>query len=825
MSVTIARVRVAKQIPGRPAASTTEAAAARDAAQAAQAAAETAQGAAASSASSASTSASTATTQAGIATTKAGEAASSASAASTSAGTATAQATAAANSATAAAGSASSAATQAGIALGHANDANAERVLAQTARAGAEEAAGSAETSRDVATSQAETATEAAESAALSAEGIQLTANGGPFANVAALEAALSEGESAFTRDGTAYQIIDGAAVELFSFPSALRVIQLLDRFQSDIPLSDGVSFLFGVLLNGAPMLRVVLDAERRESGMTELAGVLLTRDQVLALEDLPEDVLLRIAVRAGPDGVTKDYVLADWIVENGVPALDVPQFSEATLRAIGGGLPIPEFMFEDEAGAAATALQVATYGGQRYVWGAVLNSLTALPELVETIDLHLSYGESNSENGGLASTGLVATEGVINRHRALMFSTGYLGSQGTAVNVSALGDFIPGVEVDSASAGESGGSSFLRKTLADATAIGLPDMAIVYRTTGMSGQTIATGDKVGLGDPAQIPYQNFGATIGAGITTAALYAKRLRVPHFNWTQGYNEDQSTAVSYYEPLQVALIDNLQREIVSRTGQAVMPWMLIDILVASDIGGYRSGVALAQVAALTYRKCAAPTCASYWFNGSYGFNTGQNVHWKPVGKALLKEYTAKAGRIVREAMAQNPDALQGGFDDDGNWVDADLIWRWVYNGDDEIWERKLTPFETSPRANPDSFQISGSTITFRVPYAEGGLSIWDDLRGPATDYGFAWSGAQTITNVTVGTGETDILVTITFSGAPTAGQTLTYAIADTDTTADAAPSAWGDLFDNCAEPSLAVDGLTLRQGLLPFSVVVS
>lgn len=813
MSTTIGRVRVAKQIPGRPAASTTEAIAAKNAAESAQAAAEgardttlgyrnategfkaDAQGAAGSASASAAATAAdvvsvtalknTAVGAAGTATTKAGEAANSA-----------------------------------GAALGHANDANAERVLAQTARRGAEAAAGSADTSAGVSTSQAETATEAAESAALSAQGIALTANGGPFVNVEALAAALEEGESAFTRDGTAWIIDEGAPTVLFSFPAALKVQQLLDRFQSDIPLSDGMTFLFAALLNGAPMLRVLLDAARRESGMTELAGLLLLRSQILAMEDIPEDVVFRIAVRAGPDGVEQDYVLADWLVENGVPAMDVPQFSEATLRRIGGGLPIPELMFEGEAGSAGTALQVAEFNGQRYVWGAVVNSLTALPELVDEIELCLSAGQSNSENGGLDSTGNVATPDVVDRHRALMFPTGYLGTQGALVSEDVLGDFVPGVEIDSASAGESGGSSFLTKALADTDAIGLPNTILAYRTVGVSGQTIAY-----LSDTGGVPYQNLLTTVRAAKKTAARYRKKLALRDWNWTQGEAEPPERTRTEYRTALLAHEENVRRDTMAITGQAREPWMLLDVLASADGGLSDTGPRLGQVDSLNYRRPILPTLIPSHFNGAYGFNTGQQVHWKPTGKALLKRFRARTSRIGREGYMQMAFPRLAGWDADGVWLPASMIWRRIYNAGTGKWDWRYVPFEPSPRVDPTSFQISGNTITFTVLYAENGFEVWDELRGPATDHGFTWDGGETITGLAIGAGEIDIPVTLTFDGPPTPGGTLTCNVAEQDATNDGGPAVWCDLFDKCEEPSGAVDGLALRQSLLPFSIVVN
>lgn len=783
--------------------------------------------AAAGSATSASASASNASTSASQASTSATNAASSATTATTQAGIATTKAGEAATSAGAAATSASTASTHAASALQSANNAAASQNLANEYAADAETSAGESATKAAVAEGHAVNAAASESAAAISAGVAAAFAAGNIFADQAAGEAALSDGDYFFTEDGRFWRMDGTSATEIpaLSLATAAAVTELLNAIRINVVFSDGADSLLDVLLNSVAMVRVLLDAERQESGALQIGGLRFPQALIAANRWLPHDVVWRMAVR-GLDEDDNDLVALDVIKESGFIRLDFEP-SERVRQLLGSNsLSIPESMFDGDAGTNARSLQVAMFDDKRYVWNAVEGSLTAIPELIDAILLHLSYGESNSENGGLSSTGNVATAGDIDKHRALMFSTGYLGTQGVAVSPDTLADFVPGHEVDSSSAGESGGSSFLRKTLADTDALGLPETAMVYRTCGTSGQTIWTGGgKIGLSDPSQIPYQNFVATVARAVIVAALYGKRLVIPHYNWTQGFNEALAVSVGYYYPYLIDLIDNFQREITSRTGQRVPPWMLIDVLTASDQGGYRSGAALAQVDAFSTRRCVAPTCCSYWFNGTYGFNTGQNVHWKPVGKALLKEYTAKAGRFVREAMAQNPLARLGGYDADDTWYDADLIWRWVYNGDDDIWEFKQTPFETSPRAKPGSFQISGSTITFRVPYAEGGLSIWDDLRGPATDYGFAWSGAQTITNVTVGAGEIDILVTITFSGAPTSGQTLSYAIEETDTTADAAPAVWGDLFDNCAEPSQAVPGLTLRQGLLPFSVVVT
>jgi hypothetical protein len=183
----------------------------------------------------------------------------------------------------------------------------------------------------------------------------------------------------------------------------------------------------------------------------------------------------------------------------------------------------------------------------------------------------------------------------------------------------------------------------------------------------------------------------------------------------------------------------------------------------------------------------------------------------------------EYGARAARIVREALAQNAHVRLGA-----------QIYRYVYEPDavrrkrkfggaDGRWVLRRVPFETSPRTDETSVRRDGMLVSGRVIYAERGLSIITEVIGEAVNYGFNWEGPGRIEEVTVDNRADGSWWQVRLS-EPAAGR-LSYATTMQPSPRPNAPCIWGNLFDNCAEPSIAIRGLALRQGLLPFSVEVA
>lgn len=538
------------------------------------------------------------------------------------------------------------------------------------------------------------------------------------------------------------------------------------------------------------------------EDGDTEVLGLTLRLEALRETQYLPRGVLMPWVIKVyevGADG--NDSILAaympSWITEDGGFDFIAPG-------------PLSN-MFSNGA-VAAPNLHYALKDETRYVWGAVRGSLTAIavpPDGSNALDMPVGFGQSNAENGGLSSLDIedrLETSGVVDRHRALMLDTGLLGTGGTVLDAGTLLDFKPAKESDVA--GESGGASFMRYAITQDDAIGLYGGAYAYRTCGQSGQSITVLKSGGT------PYANLLDTVQRSAELASLYGLNLRVPVVLWRHGEADadamNQATYLGHLNDLHETLV----RDVQEITRQPTPVWLLVNVLVAPD--GTARGitpVTLAQVEAITQGVTIAASCAPYWFHGTFGFNTGQSVHWKPLAKAHLVEFEARAARIISEAMAQAPGARLG-----------DLIWRRVFDGTD--WQLEEVPFETSPRIG--SAERTAAVIDVTVPYAEGGLSLYTAERGAATDSGFVWtpdSGVSAIDTVEIfDAGPINAIVRITLTDDDSGG-TLTYAVAEQDATADDGPDCWGDVFDDCQEESLAIPGQSLRQGLLPFSVIVA
>ncbi|WP_299697864.1 hypothetical protein [Hydrocarboniphaga sp.] len=411
----------------------------------------------------------------------------------------------------------------------------------------------------------------------------------------------------------------------------------------------------------------------------------------------------------------------------------------------------------------------------------------------------------------GLGRALMVGRSDVVDECRALMLNTGLLGVQGRELDGATLTDFVPAQE--NADVGESGGCAYLRHSLIAADPIGDSSAAHLYRSSGQAGQLLCN---IAEGTQA---FRNFLTTVDRSIAICKRYGKRLYLPHFLWDHGEEDrKRGTDPMLYRAQMIELRNRLDVLIRERTQQAEPVWMLATILVAPAVkrkAKSNAQIPLAQVAALS-EPGIAPVCSPYWFHGDYGFFEGQAVHWAPLAKALLREFGARAARIVREAMLHDPAAKLG-----------DPIRRRMY--DPEIsgggggWSLRELPFETCPRTDERSVKRVGDEVSGTVVFAERGLQIVVDERGAARNFGFEWSGTGEIVSVEVETrGQLSRWKLRLSAGSP--GR-LTYAVEPQKVVAAKnCPQTWGNVFDACAEPSLAVPGLTLRQGLLPFSVDV-
>jgi hypothetical protein len=414
----------------------------------------------------------------------------------------------------------------------------------------------------------------------------------------------------------------------------------------------------------------------------------------------------------------------------------------------------------------------------------------------------HAVSGQSNSEAGGLNKIKprrRVVTLGNVNANRALMLSTGYLGSESAHFDSKAVTGFVPGEEKER----ESGGASFSRKILADLDEIDGRLDSIVYQTFGQTGQMLKALSK------GSVPFSNF----IAGVVCASDITKRRGEVFEFHSYGFRHGEKdrklvTPPNQYLTRLLALEADIRGDVSKKLRREFSPWMILCVLTAPVRGLIsKPAITLAQVLAFERGKTIAPSCCPYWFNGPYGFIKGQAVHWTALGKALLVEYEARAARIVMEARKGNRGARS-----------SQTITRHVFDGD--RWTKQKVPFETSPRTDRRSVRISGKTIHGELFYAEGGLSIYPDYRGGAANSGFTWDGGEQIQKVEIDNSGARPRWILHFDAPPSPGSLLSYAITAQPGPADCGPSAYGDLFDNCREMSYAIPGFQLRQGMLPF-----
>ena len=431
--------------------------------------------------------------------------------------------------------------------------------------------------------------------------------------------------------------------------------------------------------------------------------------------------------------------------------------------------------------------------------------------QLPREIIFTIAYGQSNAEGGGLRRlrrSQRVATHGIIDDQKALMFNTGLLGTEQDLFKPETITSFVPAVE--DSRRGESGGASYIRYSLACDLANGDEDTVYLYRTTGQSGEPIQS-----LANRKGVAFANFMKTVRRAWTIASQSGMKLSLPHYLWDQGEADRKARMPgdAYFDQMSRMHL-RLSERIHRRTRQERPLWMLTTILTApSSSFGRKTGsdIALAQVRACNSGLTIAPVCSPYWFCGPFGYNPEQGVHWTPLGKAFLREFGARAARIVREAMEYSPAARLG-----------DSIRRRVYDGVAKRWVEQTVPFETAPRTDLRSVGRDGRVIVGEVFYAEGGLSIDPQDRPSAVHHGFEWSGEGKIDHVETenSNGRSRWRVVL---DRPSSG-TLSYAVTRQLTDDCTGPASWGDVFDNCQEPSLAIPGKTLRQGMLPFRIYV-
>jgi hypothetical protein len=415
-------------------------------------------------------------------------------------------------------------------------------------------------------------------------------------------------------------------------------------------------------------------------------------------------------------------------------------------------------------------------------------------------------YGQSNAHVGGLkrvpeGQRTVRAQFGPTDR--TLMLNTGLLGVDGRDLQPETLTDFVAAQE--DAVRGESGGISFMRYATGAEDAAGLAANKYLYRTFGKSGAAISElvkGGKI---------YSDILVTLRATRDIARRKAQRIFVPAVIFRQGEADAGGTDTGIYRAALEGLAEDLAHDIQEITEQEISPWLLLCILSAPNHPKRKTSmITRAQVDALGADGVRIlPSICPYWMNGAFGFISGQAVHWKPLAKAFIVEYEARALRILMEAMLGSADIRLGA-----------TISRRVFDGD--TWSTRAVPFETSPRTNPRSVSRQGSTLRGDVYYAEGGLHVFEGFRPAAANHGFHWSGSEAIKFVTTENTAQQSSWIVELDGWTGRGGCLSYATnRSPGVPVDDGPSCYGDIFDDCKEVSLAT-GYNLRSGMLPFWV---
>jgi hypothetical protein len=417
-------------------------------------------------------------------------------------------------------------------------------------------------------------------------------------------------------------------------------------------------------------------------------------------------------------------------------------------------------------------------------------------------------YGQSNAHAGGLqrvAEGRRTISSQLASTDRALMLNTGLLGVDGQELQPQSITHFVDAHE--DAVRGESGGVSFMRYITCSEDAAGLASRKYLYRTFGKSGTGIVELSKGGK------VYSDIPATLRAATDIAKSRGQGTCVPAVVYRQGEADAGGIDPKVYRDMLLRLSRDLAHDILEITAQELAPWLMLCILSAPNhpsrkVHRKTSMIVRAQVDALEAGGARIfPSICPYWMNGDFGFITGQAVHWKPLAKAFIAEYEARALRILMEALALNPDIALG-----------DGTSRRVFDG--ETWSMRAVPFETSPRTAPRTVSRQGHTLRGDVYYAEGGLHVFTGFRPAAENHGFHWSGSETIKRVTTENagGRSSWIVELDdWSGR---GGCLSYAAHMSPvSTADDGPSCYGDIFDDCKEVSIAT-GHQLRSGMLPF-----
>ncbi|MGQ3016991.1 hypothetical protein [Phenylobacterium sp.] len=386
--------------------------------------------------------------------------------------------------------------------------------------------------------------------------------------------------------------------------------------------------------------------------------------------------------------------------------------------------------------------------------------STTAMFEAAGPLEYIAHAGQSLAVGGGAGNAPAgeeIWTTEPRHPHHCLMFNTGARGVEGGVLNPATLTDFTPLVEAYNAGGGDgetqgSGQAAWLHEIAQIARE---PFRTLVFRSHGKGGTELA-----GLIKGTQ-PYANGLAEWTKAVEIAGAYGRVAICRQIDFTHGHRDRVlGTSQAAYRAALVYLLADYQADwgALNPAGSDSIVMMLDQLCAAPDGAG--SVISLAQL------QTAREDAGFYLVCPTYFFAMVDTVgHLIAKHYAIFGEYRARAWRRLHvEAQPWTP-----------------------------LWPRSAEITRTG----------TSLVVPFDVP--EGALVLDTDTLPQATNYGFAYSGAN-IVDVEITAADT---VTLTLDAD--AGGDLTYAYDGPGATGRS--GAWGNLRDSSADISRVDPSFTL------------
>lgn len=417
----------------------------------------------------------------------------------------------------------------------------------------------------------------------------------------------------------------------------------------------------------------------------------------------------------------------------------------------------------------------ISTVGGvaRPYLQRKDIASDTYLFSSAGKIEALWHSGQSNSAGAG--DNGIINPVAPRPQH-AIMLNTVGTVMGGNAVSGSTITDFVPARETARPGISESQGTALAAYLARKNRLLEEPADVYLYNSHGIGGKFLSELQQ------GSIAYGNGLTALNRAIAIAAAYGKQISVRSIFWTHGEGD------AYIGTTQAAYMAgmHLLKDGYNTDYRALLPGdngpisMIMDQLPASTVGLTGGAIALAQLALCKAGGGFYMSTPRYMLFASHQ----DGVHIRPIDRAVLGEYQAKAWRrIHQEGEAWKP-----------------------------LW--------------PTSIVRTGNQIVINFHVPRGALQ-WDfSILAPARNYGFEYSddsASATIENVAI-TGAAQ--VTLTLSGTPTgANKTVGYAYATQNMGYGTRPGGWGNLCDSDNEPSFVQPGRLLRNYCVTFRESIS